>query len=105
MLGAVQGPPRRSTRFRPRATLALLYFFGFFAVFVFLFAAPAMWRFRNADDTDPQAQEALERAVQESVQPRLWIALVLAAAATVIGGRTGVLPGSREKSPDSREKS
>ena len=81
--------------FRPRATLGLLYFFGFFVLFLFLLAGPTMWRYRHANPQDPQQQEQLERAVQDTVQPRLWIAVGLATIATVVGGRLRLLPGTR----------
>lgn len=91
--------PRRSASFRPRATLALLYFLVFFFVFCFLLVGPALWRGFQAvaSDPDPAQWEAAQQAVQQAMAPRLWIAVALAAAATVIGGRTGVLPGSRDK--------
>jgi hypothetical protein len=92
---AMQGPPRRPPTFRPRATLALFYFFGFFFLFAFLLAAPALWRGFQAVSADASQWEAAQTAVQHAIAPRLWIALVAAAAATLIGGRTGVLPGSR----------
>jgi hypothetical protein len=87
--------PRRAS-FRPRATLALFYFFGFFFLFCFLLVGPALWRGFQAVSADASQWEAAQQAVQHAMAPRLWIALVLAAAATLIGGRTGVLPGSRQ---------
>jgi len=84
-----------SAGFRPRATLGLVYFFGFFVLFLFLLAAPTMWRYRHANPEDPQQQEQIERAVQDSVQPRLWVAVALATVATVVGGRLRLLPGTR----------
>jgi hypothetical protein len=93
----VSGLPRRPASFRPRATLALLYFFGFFFLFCFLLVAPVLWRGFQAVSADAAQWEPAQHAVQQAMAPRLWIALTLAAAATLIGGRTGVLPGSREK--------
>jgi hypothetical protein len=91
--------PRRPASFRPRATLALLYFFAFFFVFCFVLVGPVLWDGFQAvaSDPDPAKWEAAQQAVQTAAAPRLWIAVVLATAATVIGGRTGVLPGSRER--------
>ena len=95
--GAMQGRQSPGTAgFRPRATLGLLYFFGFFVLFLFLLAAPTMWQFyRHANPEDPQQQAQLERAVQDAVQPRFWIAVGLATVATVVGGRLRLLPGTR----------
>ncbi|HVH17335.1 MAG TPA: hypothetical protein VNF72_03450 [Myxococcota bacterium] len=90
-------PRRRPASFRPRATLALLYFLVFFFLFCFLLVGPVLWRGFQAVSSDPEQWDAAQQAVQQAMTPRLWIAVVLAAAATVIGGRTGVLPGSREK--------
>ena len=81
--------------FRPRASLGLVYFFGFFVLVLFLLAAPTMWRYRHANPEDPEQQQQLERAVQDTVQPRLWIAVGLATVATVVGGRLRLLPGTR----------
>jgi hypothetical protein len=89
--------PRRPASFRPRATLALLYFLVFFFGFCFLLVGPVLWRGFQAVSSDPTQWDAAQQAVQQAMAPRLWIAVALAAAATVIGGRTGVLPGSREK--------
>jgi ABC-type uncharacterized transport system permease subunit len=91
----VPDPLPRRTSFRPRATLGLLYFFGFFFVFCFLLVGPVLWRGFQAVSADAAQWDAAQQAVQQAMAPRLWIALVLAAAATLIGGRTGVLPGSR----------
>jgi hypothetical protein len=90
-------PRRRPAGFRPRATLALLYFLVFFFLFCFLLVGPVLWRGFQAVSSDPEQWDAAQQAVQQAMTPRLWIAVALAAAATVIGGRTGVLPGSREK--------
>lgn len=90
-------PRRRPASFRPRATLALLYFFGFFFLFCFLLVGPVLWRGFHAVSADATQWDAAQQAVQQAMAPRLWIAFALAAAVTLIGGRTGVLPGSRQK--------
>jgi hypothetical protein len=95
-LARMQGRRSPGTEgFRPRGSLGLVYFFGFFFLFLFLLAAPTMWQFRHANPDDPEQKAALERAVQETVQPRLWIAVGLAVVATVAGGRLRLLPGTR----------
>jgi len=81
--------------FRPRATLGLVYFFGFLFLFFFLLAAPTMWAYRHANPDDPEQRVQLERAVQEKVQPRFWIAVGVAVVLTVAGGRLRLLPGTR----------
>ena len=85
----------RGASFRPRASLALFYLFGFFFLFSFLLVAPALWQGFQRVSADPAQWDAAQQAVQHAMRPRLWIALVLAAAATLLGGRSGVLPGSR----------
>jgi hypothetical protein len=87
--------PRAS--FRPRASLGLLYFFGFFFLFSFLLVAPSLWRGFQRVSADPSQWEAAQLAVQQAMRPRLWVAVALAAAATLLGGRSGVLPGTRSR--------
>jgi hypothetical protein len=91
----VQERAPRSTGFRPRATFALLYFFGFFFLFSFLLVAPALWRGFRSVSADPAQWDAAQQAVEQAMRPRFWLAVALAAAATLLGGRSGVLPGSR----------
>jgi hypothetical protein len=89
------GDPAPRAHFRPRATLALLYFFGFFFLFSFLLVAPTLWRGFQRVSADPSQWDAAQLAVQQAMRPRLWLAVVLAAVATLLGGRSGVLPGGR----------
>lgn len=82
-------------QFRPRATLGLVYFFGFFFLFAFLLVAPTLWDGYQRVSADPEQWEPAQRAVQEAMRPRLLIALGLATAVTLIGGRARLLPGTR----------
>jgi ABC-type uncharacterized transport system permease subunit len=91
----MQGDAPQRASFRPRATLALLYFVGFFFLFSFLLVAPVLWRGFQSVSADPEQWASAQAAVQQAMRPRVWIAVALAGAATLIGGRSGVLPGSR----------
>jgi hypothetical protein len=81
--------------FRPRATLGLLYFFGFFWLFCFLLIAPTLWHAYQSVGADASQWESAQQSVREAFRPRFWLALGLAAAITVLGGRLRLLPGTR----------
>ena len=91
----MRDPAESGASFRPRATLAIFYFFAFFFLFSFLLVAPTLWRGFQQVSADASQWEAAQQAVQQAMRPRLWIALVLAVAATLLGGRSGILPGAR----------
>jgi len=90
-------PPRRAS-FQPRFTLGLLYVAGFFFVFCLLAAAPALFEVWRDVPAGPEQQAEAERVARETVQPRLLLALVLAALATAAGIGARVLPGYRRRS-------
>jgi hypothetical protein len=91
MLARMPRPPS----FRPRATLGLFYVFAFFFLFSFLLVAPVLWQGYQSVSVDPAQWESAQRAVQQAMRPRLWIAVALAGAATLVAGRQGLLPGTR----------
>jgi len=90
-------PRRPAPAFRPHFTLALLYLFSIFFVFCLLFVAPPLIEtFRSLPPG--AAQEDLElaaRVAQETIQPRIWIALAAAVVTTGVAAWAGVLPGMR----------
>lgn len=88
-------PHETRASFRPRATLALLYFVAFFFLFSFLLVAPTLWQGFQSVSADPEQWESAQRAVQDAMRPRVWIAIALAALATLLGGHQRLLPGSR----------
>ena len=94
-LAGVAHPSRQSPYFRLRATLGLLYFVAFFFLFAALLIAPTLWQGYQRVSADPEQWESAQLAVQAAMRPRFWLALALAATATVAGGRFQLLPGSR----------
>lgn len=91
----MERPSVRDAGFRLRATLGLFYFFGFLALFCVLIVGPALWQGFWSVSADPAQWESAQRAVQNALGWRFWLAVGLAAVATVAGGRLGVLPGTR----------
>ena len=91
----MSAPPRRRppSSFQPRFTLGLLYLVVFFFLFCFLLIAPALIEVLRTVPVGPEQEEAARRVAQETVRPRLWIALAAAVLAVGLGGYTGVLPG------------
>lgn len=83
--------------FRPHASLGLLYLFGFFFLFCFLLAAPTLWHVFHSMPAGPEQQAAAQQAVRDAMRPRVGIAFLLAASATLLGGRARMLPGTRER--------
>jgi hypothetical protein len=92
---AAVAPQSLRSGFRPRATLGLLYLFGFFFLFSFLLAAPTLWQVLQSTPVGPEQEVIAEQAVREVMRSRIGIAFVLAVVATLLGGRTRVLPGTR----------
>lgn len=93
-------PPRRGRPvFRPRFSLSLLYTVFFFFLFALLLALPEL--LEAARSLPPGSRsEDLARGEQVARQAlsgaELLLALGLALAATVLGARSGRLPGLRE---------
>ena len=80
---------------RPRFTLMILYLFGFFFLYCFLLVAPALWEVLTSLPPGPEQEEAARRAAKETIQPRLWIAVVAAVVTAGVGIHRGLLPGTR----------
>jgi hypothetical protein len=85
----------RSSSYRPRATIGLFYFFGFFWLFCFVLIAPTLWQAYQDVSADAAKWDAAQQSVQAAFRPRLWLAVGLAAGITVVGGRFRLLPGTR----------
>ena len=90
--------PRRSARpspppFRPRFTIALLWFALFLVLFELLQVLPSLIELLGTMEPGPAQQAAAERLVRE--ESNLRLSLVLALAATALGSWRGVLPGTR----------
>jgi len=79
---------------RPRFTLGVIYLMGFFFVYCFALAAPALWEVLRTVPPGPEQEEIAARAAQQAVQSRVWIALLAAVATTGIGMAKGLLPGT-----------
>ena len=80
---------------RPRFTLALLYFLGFFFVYCFALVAPALWDVLVDMPPGPAQQHEAERVAQEAARGKIGLALVAAIATVGLGAWRGLLPGTR----------
>jgi hypothetical protein len=80
---------------KPRFTLGILYVFGFFFLYCFLLVAPGLWEVLQSTPVGPEQEEVAAQVAKETIQPRLWIALVAAVATVALGMYRGVLPGTR----------
>jgi hypothetical protein len=106
MQGSPRPPPRlprpSSVTFRPRFTLALLYFFAFFVFFSLLLALPALLEGLRAlpAGSGPltEAERELASALtRDALRGKLLYALLAALAALAIGALTRSLPGIRNR--------
>jgi hypothetical protein len=96
MLERVAYQKTDSGQFRPRASLGILYLFGFFFLFAFLLVAPTLWHVLKTTPVSPEQEELAKQAARQAMSlPRLLIALGLAAGVTLVGGRLRLLPGTR----------
>jgi hypothetical protein len=83
--------------FRPRFTLTILYFAGFFLLFCAGLAAPAMLEVWRSTAPGPAQQAASFDAVRASLGPQIPIALAAAFVTTAVGIAARVLPGLRRR--------
>jgi hypothetical protein len=95
------GPPsyrrKAGAAFQPRFTLSLLYLLGFFFLYCLLLVSPSLIDVLRNVPPGPAQQQIAEQVVREAVRPRLWVAVVLAGATTVLGSHYQLLPGLRER--------
>ncbi len=80
---------------RPRFTLMVLYLFAFFFLYCFLLVAPVLWEVLTSMPPGAEQEEAARVAAKETIQPRLWIAVVAAVMTAGVGISRGLLPGTR----------
>jgi hypothetical protein len=93
--------PRRTTPFRPRFTLTLLYLAGFYLLYALLFALPDLVAGYQALGPGPETLTSEELARAEEITRgalspvKELIALGAALLTVVVGARTRLLPGMR----------
>ena len=83
--------------FRPRFTLTILYFAGFFLLYCAGLAAPVLLDVWRSMPPGPEQQAASFDAVRAAIGPRIPITLVAALATTALGIVARVLPGLRRR--------
>ena len=83
--------------FQPRFTISILYLFGFFFLYCLLLVSPTLIDVLQNVPPGPEQQALAEAVVRKTVQPRLWVAVLLSALTTTLGAHYGVLPGLRER--------
>jgi hypothetical protein len=80
---------------RPFFTLAIVYVFGFWFLYLFAFAAPTLWEIQNAMPDGPEKQRAAEEATRAVLEGRVLPALLLSLATVVLAAWAKKLPGFR----------
>ena len=86
----------RGAVFRPRFTLTIVYFAGFFLLYCAALAAPPLLHaWRDAATSSEQQDAAAFAAVRAAVGARLSLAVVGAIATLALGLFARVLPGLR----------
>ena len=83
--------------FQPRFTLGLLYVVGFFFLFCLAFIGPALFEVFSTVPPGPEQERMAKEVAKETVQPRLWVALLLAAFTVGVGSALGLLPGLKRR--------
>jgi len=81
--------------FRPRFTLTILYFAGFFLLYAAVLVAPALLAVARSVPPGPEQQAASYDAARAALSARMPIALVAALATLALGIFARVLPGLR----------
>ena len=95
------GPPpsapsrRPPAAFTPRLTLCLFYVFGLFFLFALLLVTPTLVdAFQHLPaEADDRELELAQQIAQQTIRPRLGIALAGSVIATAVGAYTKKLPG------------
>jgi len=90
--------PSRTTPFRPRFTLMILYVAGFFLLYALLFVAPDLAPLLGAEGQSLPPEELQARAQQVSQQAmrgKVPFALVASLVTVGLGAWRRVLPGMR----------
>lgn len=90
---AARGAERAT--FRPRVTLALLYFAAFFLLFCLVFALPVWIEIARSTAPGPQQEELVFQATRNALRPKIHAAAALALVVTALGIYMRRLPGLR----------
>jgi hypothetical protein len=83
--------------FQPRFTLSVLYVFAVFFVYCLLLIAPELYEVWRSMPPGPEQQEAAQRAAQEAIASRLWLAFLAAVVTILLAARANLLPGMRRR--------
>ncbi len=75
--------------------MSLIYLFGFFFLYCLLLIAPALYEVAQTLPPGPEQEEVAKRVAQQSIQPRLGIAIAASVFTTTLGAHFKVLPGLR----------
>jgi hypothetical protein len=90
-----QRPQGGGAVFRPRFTLTILYFAGFFLLYAAALVAPALLEVARSVPPGPAQETASYDAARAALSARMPIALVAALATLALGIFARVLPGLR----------
>jgi len=91
-----RSPRRRAPALpRPFFTLALVYVFGFFFLYLLVLVAPALLEVMRSMPPGPEQQQAAERAAHAAAQGRVTLALLLSLLTVALGVWSRKLPGLR----------
>ena len=90
-----QRPQGGGAVFRPRFTLTILYFAGFFLLYAGALVAPALLEVARSVPPGPEQQAASFDAARAALTARFPIALVAALATLALGIFARVRPGQR----------
>jgi len=90
---------RRAPPFRPRFSLTLAYFAGFFLLFCLLIVAPALLQVARVGVPSEEMEARAESAAHDAIQGRLSLAFIAALVVTGLAVYARALPGLRDGDP------